>query len=55
MGWHEWLGKIVSNTPLFVIVAHSLNNYVNFVIDIIMNTNVYVYIYIYIKVEVKYF
>ena len=29
MDWHEWLGNIVNNTPLFV--AYSLDDY-NFVI-----------------------
>ena len=40
MDWHEWLWKIVINTTLFV--AHSSNNYVNFVFNIIMSTNMYI-------------
>ena len=40
MDWNEWLEKIVSNTLLFI--AHSLDNYTNFVFDIIMITNKYI-------------
>ena len=35
MNWHEWLGKIVANT---LFIAHDVENYINFVLDIITDT-----------------